>query len=176
MYLYRRRYVQDWDHAHDDARTKVTLTIGGKPVELMNPVYIIEQVGYWRKANAIHSWFVENVQGGVDDCGTYDVEREHLVRLRDLCQEVINAAEMVDANVHVGTRYTPDGGVQDLLERGTVIKDPAFAHDHLPSTSGFFFGSTEYDQFYVENLKNTITICNAALEDSSSDCEYHSSW
>ena len=27
-------------------------------------------VGYWRKANAIHNWFVENVQKYDDDCGT----------------------------------------------------------------------------------------------------------
>ena len=29
-----------------------------------------EEVGYWRKANAIHGWFVRNVQNGKDDCGT----------------------------------------------------------------------------------------------------------
>jgi hypothetical protein len=36
---------------------------------------------YWRKANAIHRWFVDNVQGGNDDCRTYYV---HHSRLRDL--------------------------------------------------------------------------------------------
>ena len=25
-------------------------------------------VGYWRKANAIHNWFVQNVQDGRDEC------------------------------------------------------------------------------------------------------------
>ena len=29
---------------------------------------IMEMVGYWRKQNAIHNWFVENVQDGIDDC------------------------------------------------------------------------------------------------------------
>ena len=24
--------------------------------------------GYWRKANAVHGWFVNHVQRGVDDC------------------------------------------------------------------------------------------------------------
>ena len=27
--------------------------------------------GYWRKANQIHSWFVENVQNGEDNCNEY---------------------------------------------------------------------------------------------------------
>ena len=38
-------------------------------------------VGYWRKANQIHGWFVENVQGGEDNCQPYPVEREKLVEL-----------------------------------------------------------------------------------------------
>jgi hypothetical protein len=40
-----------------------------------------EQVGYWRKANQIHRWFVENVQDGVDNCGEYTVTREKLDEL-----------------------------------------------------------------------------------------------
>ena len=29
---------------------------------------------YWRKANAIHGWFVKNAQQGIDDCRTYSVD------------------------------------------------------------------------------------------------------
>ena len=40
---------------------------------------IIEQVGYWRKANQIHNWFVENVQDGEDDCCYHnEVTKEYL--------------------------------------------------------------------------------------------------
>ena len=44
------------------------------------------EIIYWRKANAIHKWFVENVQEGVDDCGEYEVTVEQLTELRDLCK------------------------------------------------------------------------------------------
>jgi len=44
---------------------------------------------YWRKANAIHNWFVVNVQKGVDDCGEYDVAFEQLIELRDICSRVL---------------------------------------------------------------------------------------
>lgn len=39
----------------------------------------------WRKANAIHGWFVSEIQGGVDDGDEYPVTREKLVELMELC-------------------------------------------------------------------------------------------
>lgn len=47
------------------------------------------EVGYWRKANAVHNWFVKIVQGGTDDCGTYPVDIKLLVTLRNICREVL---------------------------------------------------------------------------------------
>ena len=35
-------------------------------------------IGYWRKFNALHHWFVDNVQGGEDEC------KEHEVYIDDL--------------------------------------------------------------------------------------------
>lgn len=39
---------------------------------------IMTEIAYWRKANHIHKWFVDNVQYGVDDCGTYEVTEADL--------------------------------------------------------------------------------------------------
>ena len=39
---------------------------------------LFEEVAYWRKFNALHSWFVTNVQIGVDDCGSYEVSQDHI--------------------------------------------------------------------------------------------------
>lgn len=47
---------------------------------------------YWRKANAIHGWFVHNVQNDVDDCRSYYVSEEQLKTLRDLCASVLNGS------------------------------------------------------------------------------------
>ena len=41
-------------------------------------------VGYWRKANQIHDWFVRNVQSGEDNCRDYHVSREKLEELKNL--------------------------------------------------------------------------------------------
>ena len=43
---------------------------------------------YWQWTNCVHRWFVENVQGGNDDCRTYEVEVEQLMELRDTCERV----------------------------------------------------------------------------------------
>ena len=50
---------------------------------------IVEEAGYWRKANAIHRWFVENVQDGVDNCARYHVDREKLTALLELVKQVL---------------------------------------------------------------------------------------
>ena len=47
------------------------------------------RLAYWRKANAIHQWFVNNVQDGTDDCSDYDVSREKLQELVDTCKAVL---------------------------------------------------------------------------------------
>ena len=58
---------------------------GGKPADSF-----IEDVGYWRKANAIHGWFVEHVQDGKDDCNYHrPVTQEDLRNLLDLCKRVM---------------------------------------------------------------------------------------
>ena len=48
---------------------------------------LFKEEGYWRKANAIHKWFVDNCQKGVDDCGIYPVSKEHIESLLQACKE-----------------------------------------------------------------------------------------
>lgn len=77
MYLHRRHYVQRWNHITNDQQFTVTVMRGGEPYRAIDPervAYVIEQVAYWRKANQIHRWFVDNVQNGKDDCRDYDLE------------------------------------------------------------------------------------------------------
>ena len=69
MYLIRKKYVGA-NLEHRKVKGKIELEIEGKklPIEFDRLSYIDEEVGYWRKANAIHKWFVDNVQDGNDDC------------------------------------------------------------------------------------------------------------
>jgi hypothetical protein len=91
MYLSKKTYVQNWDHHTPEERHEVIVKRGGKLVESIKPErvsYIEEQVGYWRKANHIHNWFVQNVQNGEDNCKPYYVDIADLMNLLDMCKQV----------------------------------------------------------------------------------------
>ena len=140
---------------------------------------ITEQVGYWRKANQIHSWFVENIQDGVDDCGYHrEVTEDDLNELLDVCQQVLNSCEMVSGQIQNGVQYA-NGVMSPIMENGYYVKDSTIAEELLPTASGCFFGGTNYDQYYVEDIKKTIDIVKKVLETTDFDKQmvyYISSW
>lgn len=99
MYLERRTYVKNWSHQKDEERFAITVTKGGEPYNSIKPErvkYVIEEVAYWRKANAIHAWFVDNVQNGNDDCGHYDVSTNQLRELIDACKDALETDKPQD--------------------------------------------------------------------------------
>jgi len=58
-----------------------------------------------------------------------------------------------------------------------VLADNELAEKLLPTASGFFFGGTEYDQWYFNDLEETIKIIdNALLMPDQWDFNYRSSW
>lgn len=90
------------------------------------------QVGYWRKANAIHKWFVDVCADGVDECQPIYVSLEKVKTLRNLCDRVLGAREL--------------------------------AQKLLPTGAGFFFGGTEYDDWYYDNVEYTRDLLNDVIE------------
>lgn len=148
MYLEAETYISDYFSKNQLASEVVKLIgieqyLDDKSSPSLNVRF---KIGYWRKANAIHKWFVDNVQGGVDECQLSPVAREELVKLRDLCQD--------------------------------VCANPESASDLLPTENGFFFGSTEYDEMYFEDIKDTVNIINRCLEMDEAEYVfyYRASW
>lgn len=93
MYLTKKHYVQKWDHIPAEEQFDVDVKKGGDDYDYINPqkiTYIEEEAGYWRKANQIHGWFVENVQDGVDECQETHVKIGDLKSLLCVCKEVLN--------------------------------------------------------------------------------------
>jgi len=179
MYLYKRTYVKNWDHYPKDERHHVTVRKGTALHPEIKPervCYIIEQVAYWRKANAIHRWFVENVQDGNDNCGEHYLERDQIESLVNLCKEVLSTVETVEGDVSTGTSYYPDGRVEHHSKRGPKVAQVSIAEDKLPTQSGFFFGGTEYDEYYLEDLKQTVKMLEPLLDETEGDFYYRSSW
>ena len=152
MYLTGKRYMskvfREDDAEKQAAIQKLFPELAGRQGRWgdASPVKQVEiEAGYWRKANQIHQWFVENVQGGEDECRPHYVSREQLQELRALCEE--------------------------------VLADKSKAPELLPTASGFFFGNTDYDEWYFQGLEQTVKIIDDCLElPESWDFEYRSSW
>lgn len=153
MYLEAELYVGG-HYEHREAKGDITFTmksLGGDVKEYSIPVTslasISRHVGYWRKANAIHGWFVENVQSGTDECQRSYVSRDKLNDLLHLCYN------------EVESRGTKDAG------------------SHLPPTPGFFFGSYEINEWYYQDITDTIKILEDALMlDDEWSFHYQASW
>jgi hypothetical protein len=157
MYLQARSYVSNWNfeierNGENETFNKVLdlfPQVQGLCGNDSAPAFEINfNVAYWRKANAIHQWFVDKCGGGVDECQPIRVEREQLVELLELCKQ--------------------------------VVKQPAMASSTLPTQSGFFFGSTEYDDWYMEDIKQTVEVLTKVLKQIPDDYHwsfiYQASW
>jgi len=149
MYLSKKTCVKNWDHTPKEDRFSVLVKKGGKKYIGIKPERIAEieeEIGYWRKANMIHAWFVKNIQGGEDNCGDYFVSEEDITTLLSLVKK--------------------------------VLKNKKLAEELLPTTSGFFFGSENYDEYYFKDLENTKEILENALVEikNGGDIYYSSSW
>lgn len=96
------------------------------------------EVGYWRKANQIHNWFMQNCaerdeyDNPIDDCRPIEITVDKLEALLDTCKK--------------------------------VLADHSLADSLLPTTDGFFFGSTEYDDYYFGELEQTVEIIEPVLK------------
>lgn len=159
MYLSKRTYVGA-NYEHNKVKGKIELTEGDENtpivINLKRLSEIIEQVAYWRKANAIHKWFVDNVQDGKDDCNDYYVSREDLQKLIDACKKDIK---------HFST----------LKVRNEIFENVDENELSLKTQGGFFFGNTEYTTYHVKVLKATINMLKPLLKEEGS-FYYQSSW
>ena len=144
MYITKRVYIgANYDFNKVEIACKITKDGKAIPINKGRVSEIIEQIGYWRKANAIHNWFVQNVQDGVDDCREYYFDKTSITDLLGVCE--------------------------------TVLADHSKAEELLPTQAGFFFGSTDCDDYYYQDIKEAIKILNVCLAEDG-DYYYQSSW
>jgi len=133
MYLTASKYVGRWSHADEkekkayDAIAKAA-GLGGFVCK-ESPSLVVEMTAaYWRKANAIHGWFVENVQSGEDNCARYYVSRDNMQELVKLCKKVTKTRDASElppqsgfffGTTAIGDDYFYD--VQNTIEQLTAV-------------------------------------------------------
>ena len=150
MYLTASNFF--WTHEENEsikeAREIIAKTLGLKSASEIQSVKL--NIAYWRKVNWIHNWFVENVQGGQDNCGEYYVTRDQLEDLKNLCDEII------------------------------ASRDKDKAMELLPPVDGFFYGKdTVEDNYYWASLAETSNLIHDILSRpqlANFDFHYSSSW
>jgi hypothetical protein len=165
MYLEARKYVQRYNAVtpYDQHEAPTPSIEYGKITQLFPDgadklgdyagAEIKITVGYWRKANAIHNWFVTKCAGGKDECQPIFVDSEKLLELRTTCEALLKIENKTEA----------EAKVKELL----------------PPTAGFFFGSTEIDQFFWQDIRRTLEILEVAIPlvtEESCDIIYQASW
>lgn len=112
-------------------------------------------IGYWRKANQIHGWFVREVQSGVDNCQEYPVPRPKLVELLDTIKQVLDGDKAL---------------AKELL--------PVTAGSFF----GNYSEEEGYNEWYYEQLRHTETMLEDILSEYTEanhldyDIYYQSSW
>lgn len=151
QYLYAKQYLSPSKWMGEESNEKyqnVISAVGAQTMvhtELPSAIVGVK-VGYWRKVNSVHQWFVNNCQDGNDDCREAYVSRENLQELLDTCKKVL-----------------ADNSLAELL---------------LPTQEGFFFGSTEYDEYYFGDIAETVEMLEGILSDIPEgwDFAYQSSW
>jgi len=148
MFFTGKRYLWDFGDADQDRIAGVARLFPEAAGARINEVSA--EFMYWRKANAIHRWFVDTVQEGVDECQESSVSIEDLHDLRDICKQ--------------------------------VSEDHSLAEKLLPVQSGFFFGSTAYDEYYFDDVERTLRWLNGFLTKEALDAlkgwdfYYRASW
>lgn len=139
MYLYKRSYVKDSEFSK--SRYNTTVKLNGKVREDIKPErvsYVIEEVGYWRKFNALHAYIVNRHADGIDECQEIELDTSDL-------EVIIEMMEIIKSSGY----------------------DKETAKRLLPPQSGFFFGSQEIDEWYQQDVDNTIEIIGQLLQEDS---------
>ena len=141
MYLHAERYLSGYDHTPEPQKALYSTTADAAGLaDYVAPgmdskhAEVSVCVAYWRKANAIHAWFLRkngprNADGEIiDDCRPIELD---IADLRELYTTVMECIEYYHA------------GSIDLIQ------------EKLPPASGFFFGSTDIDDWFLQDLEST---------------------
>jgi hypothetical protein len=166
-----------------------------------NRITFSKNVAYWRKANQIHRWFVENIQDGEDDCKSYEFNFERLQGLYDECKKIVDylngktfvvSDKAQELYPNLEKQFVFDSSIlaemkQKLCYNYSFADDEEFkslCDELLPTMDGCFFGSTEIDCYYIYDIINTILMIDR-IRDMMADMEkkkinawleYHASW
>ena len=113
-----------------------------------------EELAYFRKVNFIQKFFEDKYE--IPDAESVPITKENLQELADLCERVMDKFEEWD-------------GAKEALDSDDYIEPPKHIQDYaaelLPTCDGFFFGSTDYDNWYFNDVKDTMNTIREVIQE-----------
>lgn len=149
MYLRQSEYYSSYSFLTEEGKEKfnrLAECVKATPTAESPSITVDTTVAYWRKANAIHGWFVRELADGVDHCQEIEVSRGQLQSLVAQCKAV--KATMDRVKEGYGKFVIPG------------------ENNPLPPTAGFFFGPTDDAEWYYEYIVDTIKKLETVLENT----------
>jgi hypothetical protein len=149
MYLTKKHYVKRWDFKSPEEQFEVVVTKGGLPVKGVNPEKISSV------EEEVMYWRKAN--------HIHYWFVKHCQNGEDNCKE----------------HYVSSDDLLMLYETlKQVSEDHSRAEALLETASGFFFGGTEYDEYYFEEIDRTMKVLEEEMVDGEfkDDYYYTSSW
>ena len=164
MYFSRRTYVSSFKSTRDADGNWGVRDVNNMElkfddadlshINLQNVRYIEELFGEFRKFNALHAYVVDNFGGGKDECQIIYLDIDNLIQIHEMLS---------------------------LVKESLSIGDKVIASQTLPPSEGFFFGSTEIDEWYEQDVNKAVEVFGKVIEEHSivghnASYSYQASW
>lgn len=141
----------------------------------------IEDIGYFRKVNCLLPFF-----GYEDDCSIHPIEKYQIEQLVSIAKELLALydttsyqlhLQQIDVNyykeIYKDNQKMRNERCKPVLEKMEEIwkQFESVAQEKLPTTTGFFFGSQAYREYYVADLKDIVEIFTKVLDETDFDID-----
>lgn len=116
-----------------------------------------KELSYFRKVNFLVKFFNDKI---VEYCGGTILNGLDIPIDKEWCEELLEKCnKVVDKYNELKASYTPDTNDDNTnLFESKEANDlfAKFAAETLPTMAGFFYGSTDYDKWYLGDVKDVI--------------------
>ena len=119
--------------------------------------------GYWRKFNALHGYICDTFADGVDECQVIPLTKANLKKILSVLKKTKKILDKHFEKDEKGA-YSFTGNVKDIP---------------LQPRGGFFFGGTEIDEWYQDDVDESVKFFSNLVDtfDSRNEvCYYQASW
>lgn len=120
-------------------------------------VIINDHLCYWRKFNALHHYIAKNY-GDLENDNCVDIHLE----ISDI-EDILEILKKVQDTMKTTTKTRLDSRGNEYKEE--VITNPKAVEKIFPTADGFFWGSTDYDDYYIDEVNRTVDVLEQVVRE-----------